>query len=99
MRYLPGLVLAVTVGAASSVYTPSARAAGVYIGIGIPAPVIAAPVPVAAPFYYAPRAWFGPGYYYGPHDWDHGRYGYRHRYGYHRGYWGGYWGGYGYRRR
>ena len=54
MRYLPGLVLALTVGAASSLYTPSAHAAGVYVGVGVPAPAIAAPllsctVPVTAP--------------------------------------------------
>ena len=90
MRYLPGLVLALTVGAAASFYTPSARAAGVYVGVGIPAPVIAAPAPVMAPYYYGPHVWFGPGYY-GPRFWGYGRvaYGYRH----------GYWAGYGYHRR
>jgi len=54
MRYLPGLVLALTVGAASSLYTPSALAAGVYVGVGVPAPAIVAPVPVVAPYYYGP---------------------------------------------
>ena len=90
MRYLPGLVLALTVGATMSLYTPSAHAAGVYVGVGIPAPVIAAPVPVVAPYYYGPHVWFGPGYY-GPRFWGYGRvaYGYRH----------GYWAGYGYHRR
>jgi hypothetical protein len=84
MRYLPGLVLAVTVGAATSLYTPSAHAAGVYVGVGIPAPVIAAPFPIVAPYYYGPRA-----HYWGYWGYDRFAHGYRH----------GYWGGYGYHRR
>jgi hypothetical protein len=99
MRYLPALVLALTVGAAASLYTPSANA-GVYVGVGLPAPVVtapgAAPAVVAgvgfAPWYYGPRAWFGPAYY-GPRAW-----GYGHAYGYWGGYRHGYWGG-GYHRR
>jgi len=89
MRYLPGLVLALTAAAASTLYTPAAHAAGVYVGVGIPAPVIAAPVPVVAPYYYGPHVWFGPGYY-GGRYWGYGRYGYGYRHGY--------WGGHGYRR-
>jgi hypothetical protein len=77
MRYLPGLVLALTIGAATTLYTPSAHAAGVYVAVGIPAPVIVAP--------YGPRVWFGPGYY-GPRYWGYGRF----AYGYRHGYWGGY---------
>jgi hypothetical protein len=90
MRFLPGLVLALTVGATGSLYTSSAHATGVYVGVGIPAPVIAAPAAAVAPYYYGPRVWLAPGYY-GPHYWGYGRvaYGYRH----------GYWGSYGYRRR
>jgi hypothetical protein len=85
MRYLPGLVLALTVGAAASLYTPSAHAAGIYVGVG---------VPVVAPYYYGPHIWFGPGYY-GPRYWGYGHaaYGFRH------GFRGGYGYGHGYHRR
>jgi hypothetical protein len=85
MRYLPGLVLALTVGAATSLYTPAAQATGVYVGVGIPAPAIVAPVPVVAPYYYGPRVWFAPGYF-GPHYWGYGRIGYGYRHGYRGGF-------------
>ena len=44
MRYVSALLLALTIGAAASLYTPAARAAGVYLGVGLAAPVFAAPV-------------------------------------------------------
>jgi len=90
MRHLPALVLTLAAGAAASLYTPSAKA-GVYVGVGLPAPVIAAPIAPAvlagvayAPGYYGPRVWVGPGYY-RSHYWGYGHY---------RGYWGGYRHGY-----
>ncbi len=73
MRYITALILVLSLGAAASLYTPSAQAAGVYVGIGVPAPVVS-----IAPRYYVARPWFAPAYY-GPHFW-----GYRHAYwGYH----------------
>jgi hypothetical protein len=81
MRYATALVVAVLVGAAASLYTPSAQAAGVYVGIGLPVPAV---VP-AVPAYYpnAPVPYVGIGYV-GPRFWG---YGYRDHYHYgHPGY-------------
>lgn len=76
MRYLPALWLAIGLGAAASVYT-SAASAGVYVGVGIAPPVIAAPAPylgppivrVTPPPYALPYYGYGPAYWhgYGPH--------------------------------
>src|SRR5580704_16901697 len=43
MRFATVLVLTGLIGAAASVYTPTAQA-GVYVGVRVPVPVIAAPV-------------------------------------------------------
>ena len=87
MRYRTALILAVSLGAAATFLTPDAKAAGVYVGIGVPAPIYAAPavgcVPYA-PSYYGPAAFCGAGYY-GARYWGPAR-----------GYWGGYRFGYGY---
>jgi len=81
MRYATALVVALLVGAAASLYTPSARAAGVYIGIGLPVPAV---VPVVPPYYpYARAPYVGIGYV-GPRFWGYGYRGY-YRYG-HPGY-------------
>jgi hypothetical protein len=104
MRLATALVLTGLVAGAATLYAPSAHA-GVYIGIGIPAPVIAAPVvapPLVAavpappayypypPVYYAGIGYRFPGY------WAHGHYwGYRGYYG-HPGY--AYHGGWAYHR-
>src|SRR5580658_2526722 len=45
MRYRTALILALSLGAAASLATPAAKAAGVYVGVGLPAPI------------YAPPAW------------------------------------------
>lgn len=78
MRYITALVAAASIGAAISLYTPAADAAGIYVGVGVPAPLTApvyAPGWVAPAYYYGyPRAYVG-GYYYGPRYW-----GYRHAY-------------------
>jgi hypothetical protein len=92
MRYVTALVLAMVIGAAASLYTPSAQAAGVYVGIGLPVPAV---VPAAPAYYpYAPAPYVGIGFV-GPRFWG---YGYRGYYGYaHPGYF--YRGGYGFHRR
>jgi hypothetical protein len=92
MRYVTALVLTVLVGAAASLYTPSAQAAGVYVGIGLPVPAVV--LPATAYYPYAPAPFVGIGFA-GPRFWG---YGYRGYYGYaHPGYF--YRGGYGFRRR
>jgi hypothetical protein len=101
MRYAAALVLTSLVGAAASLYTPSAQA-GVYVGIGLPVPVVAPPVAVSAPvapayYPYAPAAYVGVGYR-GPvwGGYGYGRWGYGPGYRFygHPGYgyrgWGGY---------
>lgn len=81
MRYATALVVALLVGAAASLYTPSAHAAGVYVGIGLPVPAV---VPVVPPYYpYARAPYVGIGYV-GPRFWGYGYRGY-YRYG-HPGY-------------
>jgi hypothetical protein len=75
MRYATALVLTILVGAAASLYTPSAKAAGVYVGIGLP---VAAVVPVVPAYYpYARPAYLGFGYV-GPRYWGYGHRGYFH---------------------
>ncbi|MFI4896037.1 MAG: hypothetical protein ACHP9W_06925 [Steroidobacterales bacterium] len=94
MRYIPALLLALSIGAAASLYTPAAQAAGFYVGVGLPSPAFAAPLAagvaiaprhVVLPAYAVAPPWFG---YFGPRYWGygHGFYAYRH-------------GGWGYRRR
>ena len=89
MRYITALVLALSIGAAASFYAPSAQAAGVYVGGGLPAPVYGPPVAVGlpiAPRFYAGMPWYGPAYY-GPRFWGYGHpyFGYRHGFaGWHR---------------
>jgi hypothetical protein len=99
MRYTAALLLTGLVGAAASLYTPSAHA-GVYVGVGVPAPVIAPRVVVGVPAYYpyGPAPYVAVGYR-GPAYWGYGRWGYGpgyHFYG-HPGY--GYRGGWGFHRR
>jgi len=83
MRHVPALVLGLSIAAAASLYTPAAKA-GVYVGIGVPAPVVVARgpvvaprfvagVPAPAPYYYAPPVWFGAGYF-GPRVWGYGHF-------------------------
>jgi hypothetical protein len=85
MRIATALVLTGLIGASAVLYTPKAEA-GVYVGIGIPAPVVVAPrvvapVPVVSPYYYGPRVVVG--YprvsYLAPRPWGYGGWGY----GYH----------------
>jgi len=73
MRYATALVLTVLIGAAASLYTPSAKAAGVYVGIGLP--VVAPVVPAYYPYGRAPYVGFG---YVGPRFWGYGYRGYYH---------------------
>jgi hypothetical protein len=93
MRYKLALILAVSIGAAASVYTPTAEAR-VYVAVRPPVPVFARPVVPAAPgagIYYGAAPYFGAGYYlggyrrygYGYHGFPRLGYGYR-RWGYHR---------------
>lgn len=100
MRLAAALVVTGLIGASAALYTPKAEA-GVYVGIGIPAPIIVAPRVVApvpvVPAYYGPRVVVGypPVAYVRPYGWGYGsgwRYGY-HAYG-HPGW--GYGGGYHY---
>ena len=84
MRYITALVLALSHGAAASLYTPSAQAAGVYVGVGAPVPVVS-----VAPRFYAAWPWYAPGYY-GPRYWGwgygHAFYGYGRGFGYYHGF-------------
>jgi hypothetical protein len=98
MRYGTGLIIALSLGAAASLFTPRAKA-GVYVGVGAPAPVYATPAPLCAPGYYAPGYWgpaalCGPAYlgarYWGPRHGYWGRAYWAH--GYRGGYRGGEWG-------
>jgi hypothetical protein len=85
MRYITALLLALSLGAAASLYTPGAQAAGVYVGVGVPAAVYAPPVVAVRirPRYYAAPIWFGAGTI-GPRYWgyNHAYYGYRYGYRY-----------------
>jgi len=97
MRLATALVVTGLIGASASLYTPKAEA-GVYIGVGIPAPVVVAPrVVVPAPVvypYYGPRVVVGyPRYVYpAPRVWAYGgwRYGYHGYYGHPGWAYGGY---------
>jgi hypothetical protein len=93
MRYAAALVLTGLVGAAASLYTPGANA-GVYVGVGVPAPVIVAPrVTVAAPGYpYIAGPYLSVGY--RAPAWGYSRWGYGPGYRYygHPGYLHGGWG-------
>jgi len=92
MRIGTALVLTGLIGASASLYTPKAEA-GVYVGVGIPAPVVVAPR-VVVPEYYGPRVVVTDPYvgYVRPRVWGYGgwRYGYRgyahHGWGYGGGY-------------
>jgi hypothetical protein len=104
MRTLTALALTAAIGMGASLYTPAAKAGGVYVGVGLPAPVIAGCV---APGYYGPvcagpyigyaGGWGGYGYggrYWGrgPGFYGHpGYFGGGHFAGGHVG--GGHWGG------
>ena|SRR5208283_4507790 len=57
MRTLTALALTLVVGVGASLYTPAAKAGGVYVGVGLPAPVVAGCV---APGYYGPAVCAGP---------------------------------------
>jgi hypothetical protein len=96
MRYVTALVLAVVIGVAASLYTPSAQAGGVYVGIGLPVPAVVPAVPAYYPYAYpyAPAPYVGIGYV-GPRFWGYGYRGF-YRYG-HPGYF--YRGGVGFHRR
>jgi hypothetical protein len=61
MRLATALVLTGLIGASATLYTPKAEA-GVYVGIGIPAPVVVAPRVVApvVPTYYGYGPYYGP---------------------------------------
>jgi hypothetical protein len=93
MRYKLALILAVSIGAAASVYTPTAEAR-VYVAVRPPVPVFvrpAVPAIAGAGIYYGAAPYFGAGYYldgyrrygYGYHGFPHLGYGYR-RWGHHR---------------
>jgi hypothetical protein len=88
VRYVTALMVTVLIGTAASLYTPSAQAAGVYVGVGLPVPVVAPPVvagvPVLPAYYpyasvpiwgYGYRGWGYPGWSY--RGW--GYHGYAHR--------------------
>lgn len=76
MRTFTALTLAAAIGLGASLYTPAAKAGGVYIGVGLPVPVVGACV---APGYYGAVC---PGPFVGYAGWGGwGGYGY-----------GGYWG-------
>jgi hypothetical protein len=94
MRYKIALILAASIGATASAYTPTAEAAGVYVGIGLPVPAYARPVVAVVPaagIFYGPAPYYGAGYYFGGYRrYGHGYYGYaRPRFGYRR--WGYHW--------
>jgi hypothetical protein len=57
MRTLTALALTAVVGLGASLYTPAAKAGGVYVGVGLPAPVIGGCV---APGYYGPSVCAAP---------------------------------------
>ena len=80
MRYRTALILALSLGAAASLAPPAAKAAGVYVGVGLPAPIYAPPAAACVPFapgYYGAAPFCGSAYY-GARYWGP------------RGYWGGY---------
>ena len=80
MRYRTALILALSLGAAASLAAPAAKAAGVYVGVGLPAPIYAPPAVACVPFapgYYGVAPLCGSAYY-GARYWGP------------RGYWGGY---------
>jgi hypothetical protein len=84
MRYTKALALVILLAAAASLYTPGAHAAGVYVGIGVPAAVPV--VPAYYPYPYARPPYVGIGYV-GPRFWGYGYRGY-YRYG-HAGFYRG----------
>jgi hypothetical protein len=105
MRTLTALARAAVVGLGASLCTPAAKAGGLYVGVGLPAPVVSGCV---APGYYGPAVcaapflgyagwggWGGYGYgdYWGrgPGFYGGGHYGGGHFGGGHYG--GGHWGG------
>ncbi len=69
MHKFTALALTAALGVAAMGYTKSADA-GVYVGVGLPAPVVVAPPVVAypaavgvyAPYYYGRPYYYGPGF-------------------------------------
>jgi hypothetical protein len=92
MRKPIALVATLVICAAASLYAPGARAAGVYVGIGLPVPAVVPAVPAYYPYAVAPYVRVG---YAGPRFWGYGYPGY-YRFG-HPGYF--YRGGFGFHRR
>lgn len=102
MRTLTALALTAAVGLGASLYTPAAKAGGVYVGVGLPVPVVGACV---APGYYGAvcagpylgyAGWGGwGGYGYGGRYWGHapGFYGHPGYFGGGHYAGGGHWGG------
>ena len=100
MRTLTALALTLVVGAGASLYTPAAKAGGVYVGVGLPAPVVSGCV---APGYYGPAVCAAPfvgyagwggwggwgGYGYGGRYWGRGAGFYGHPGFAGGGHWGG----------
>jgi hypothetical protein len=84
MRTLTALTLAAVIGLGASLYTPAAKAGGVYVGVGLPAPVVAGCV---APGYYGPTVCAAP--FLGYAGWGGwGGYGYGHFWGRGPGFYG-----------
>jgi hypothetical protein len=96
MRLAAALVVTGLIGASATLYTPKAEA-GVYVGIGIPAPVVVAPRVVVHAYYGprvvvgyprvgypAPYGWGYGGWRYGYHGYAHAGLAYGGRYHYHR---------------
>jgi hypothetical protein len=93
MRYRTALILAAAIGAAASVYTPSADAA--VVAVARPVPVYARhwgpPVPTVGAYFGPAPYWWGAGYYFGGYRrfgggfyrYGHPGFGYGH-WGYHR---------------
>jgi hypothetical protein len=73
MRYITAFLITLSLGAAASLYTPTASAATVVVAPGV--------VRIAPPYYWGPRVWVGASGY-GPHYWGYSRF-----YG-HPGHWG-----------
>jgi hypothetical protein len=84
MRNTPALVLALALGAAAIVQTPSGKAAEVAVGIGLPIGVYAPPVAyVPGPrVYRRPAPWFGVGRFYYGGPWGYPYHGHFYRGGY-----------------
>jgi hypothetical protein len=87
MHKFTALALTAALGVAAMGYTRSADA-GVYVGVGLPVPVVAYPaaVGVYAPYYYGRPYYYGPGFVgYGYGFRGYG-YGFRRGVGFHGGF-------------